>query len=297
MYYRRKILLALAESFPSGLSKTQFQKLLFLMTRGQSKKAYDFVPYKYGCFSFQAANDIRILTNSHLLRKQENSENTFFFNENESIVSTLKKEDRDLLQRIKIQFGEFSQEELIKHTYIEYPYYAINSKIANRLLDEKQLEKIDKQRREFSDTTLFTIGYEGISLENYINKLIINGVELLVDVRKNSFSMKYGFSKSQLQNACQSVDIQFIHIPELGIESSERKKLNSIQDYKELFDRYESSTLMESNKSLENIVELIKAHKRIALTCFEREVCMCHRGRITKRLSAWPDWDIPIRHL
>ncbi|WP_348602891.1 DUF488 family protein [Bartonella tribocorum] len=41
----------------------------------------------------------------------------------------------------------------------------------------------------------FTIGYEGKSLENYLNCLLENNIKILCDVRKNPISRKYGFSK------------------------------------------------------------------------------------------------------
>ncbi len=53
MYYRRKLELALIQAFGGELSKTDFQKLLFLLTQKQEKPDYDFVPYKYGCFLFK----------------------------------------------------------------------------------------------------------------------------------------------------------------------------------------------------------------------------------------------------
>ena len=61
LYYRRKILLALLEVFEGQLTAKSLQKFLFLFTRKQDVKAFDFVPYKYGCFSFQANQDIATL--------------------------------------------------------------------------------------------------------------------------------------------------------------------------------------------------------------------------------------------
>lgn len=58
LYYRRKILLALLEVFEGQLTAKSLQKYLFLFTRSQSEKTFDFVPYRYGCFSFQANQDI-----------------------------------------------------------------------------------------------------------------------------------------------------------------------------------------------------------------------------------------------
>ena len=53
-----------------------------------------------------------------------------------------------------------------------YPYYAINSTIAHSLLDAQQLKVVASSRPSGRNTILFTIGYEGISVEAYLNKLI-----------------------------------------------------------------------------------------------------------------------------
>ncbi len=88
-------------------------------------------------------------------------------------------------------------------------------------------------------------------------KLIKNDIRVLCDIRKNAFSMKYGFSKKQLkfivENAClpdRQVDIKYFHIPELGIESNKRQKLNSKKDYEKLFNDYEKNTLPGKIRSI-----------------------------------------------
>jgi uncharacterized protein YwgA len=40
------------------LEKIRLQKLLFLFTQGQTKAEYDFIPYKYGCFSYSENADM-----------------------------------------------------------------------------------------------------------------------------------------------------------------------------------------------------------------------------------------------
>jgi len=55
MYYRRKIILSLLQEFGGKLKRTDFQKFLFLVSEHQKKRAFDFIPYKYGCYSFQAS--------------------------------------------------------------------------------------------------------------------------------------------------------------------------------------------------------------------------------------------------
>ncbi|MDR2650887.1 MAG: DUF488 domain-containing protein [Prevotellaceae bacterium] len=297
LYYRRKILLALLEVFDNKLTAKSFQKYLFLFTRKQETKTFDFVPYKYGCFSFSANQDIATLKTYGYVEITDLENGRFIqLKKKENYCAALDLFDRQYLSDIKMDFGNLSQEELIKYTYIRYPFYAINSSIAEHLLTSEEYAKIKQQRHEFSDPVLFTIGYEDISLEAYINKLIINDVKILCDVRKNAFSHKYGFSKSQLNMACQGVGIKYVHLPALGIESELRQDLRSQKDYDILFERYEKTTL-KGNDSLNIIIELLKTDKRVALTCFEKNPSQCHRSRIAKELMAVENKNYTLKNL
>jgi len=294
MYYRRKYLLALIEGFPDGIGRTSLQKTLFLSTRLQEKKSYDFVPYKYGCYSFQANQDLNTMVKLELLGKENDN---WISKKDSNYINQLKKEDRVSIASTLKKYGEYSMNELIKETYLNYPFFATKSEIADKVLSKEELEKVNEQKRTFTAPQFYTIGYEGITLEKYINKLIINDVKLLCDVRKNSFSMKYGFSKKQLTNACNGVGIDYIHIPDLGIESQERKDLNTMGDYNRLFKKYEETVLETNQESLNYLMELCQKYNRVAITCFEKEVCMCHRGRIAKKLNEMKNWNIPQTNL
>jgi len=83
----------------------------------------------------------------------------------------------------------------MKHTYINFPYWATKSIKAESILSAGELEKVNKHKPVITETVLFTIGYEKISFEEYLNRLLNNDVKVLVDVRNNPLSMKYGFSK------------------------------------------------------------------------------------------------------
>jgi uncharacterized protein (DUF488 family) len=94
---------------------------------------------------------------------------------------------------IKSLYGKMNSDALMKHTYLNYPFFAINSVKANAILTKEELEKVYSYKPKGSKTILFTIGYEGISLEEYLTRLVKNDVKVLVDVRNNPQSMKYGF--------------------------------------------------------------------------------------------------------
>lgn len=118
---------------------------------------------------------------------------------------------------------------------------------------------------------------------------------LLVDARKNSFSMKYGFSKKQLKGMCEKMGIHFMHIPELGIDSGKRKNLESEKDYEALFKEYEAETLPEWKEQLSKLYELFKEYERVANTCFEKEHTTCHRHKISGHLQK--EFGVLVEHL
>jgi uncharacterized protein (DUF488 family) len=298
MYYRRKLLLGILEEFGGVLSHTKLQKILLLVTRKQSEKSFDFVPYKFGSFSFQANQDLSTLAKTGFVIDQTKDPGSdWVLDKNEDFFCALKKEDQAAIRQTKEEVSGFTQRELVRYTYLKYPYFAIKSQIASELLDAGELEKVNSQKRSFAEQAFFTIGYEGISLEAYLNKLIDNDVKLLCDVRKNSLSMKYGFSKNQLKRACESVGIAYIHIPQLGIDSDKRADLKTVNDYNKLFDEYEKTTLVDNKAQLEEIYILTQKYRRIAITCFEKEPCMCHRSRVANSLKLLPAWDIDQKHL
>ncbi len=298
LYYRRKIILSLLELFDGQLTAKCFQKYLFLFTRKQSTKSFDFIPYRYGCFSFQANQDLVTMQKYGYLDISEEPHGRFIrLKEKGNYLSMIDIFDKQALIDVKKAYGELNQNELIRYTYQQYPYYAINSSIAHELLDIKELETIKKQRRTLAESQLFSIGYEGISLELYINKLIINDVRVLCDVRKNAFSQKYGFSKSQLKTACEGVGIKYIHFPELGIESECRQALNTQKDYDNLFELYENTTLKNNVDVLIKVRTILENENRLALTCFEKDPKQCHRTRVARALMALPDINYTFKAL
>lgn len=294
MFYRRKIILALLEIFEDQLEKIQLQKLLFLFSQAQASPSYEFVPFNFGCFSFQANTDLKTMEKYGLV---SNNQNGWKKITSEDFITTLKKSDLKILRSMKILYEHMSTDELISLTYKKYPYYAINSQIAENKLNEIEFERVRSQRPSNMEKCLYTIGYEGISLENYLNKLLRANVKVLCDVRKNSFSMKFGFSKAQLKGACEGVGIKFFHLPEVGIDSNQRKELNSQSDYDLLFESYQRTTLQKTTETQEFILNLLWENHRVALTCFEAKSCQCHRSHLANAIAKLPEFHYSLIHL
>lgn len=294
MYYRRKLLLALLQMFDNSLERISLQKLLLIFSEKQTKPDFHFVPYRKGCYSFQANADLNTMIKYNQVMEVDKVWHKI---DTIDYIIDLKDADRKLLRLIKNQHSGKSKDELIRYTYLQYPYYALNSSIVHKVLTDSEYEVVEGFRPTQESTLLFTIGYEGVTLEQYLNKLIINNIKVLCDVRKNPLSMKYGFNKNQLKTACEGVGITYIHIPELGIESDMRQEINTQQDYDKLFMRYRNEILQETHSQQEFIIELVKSNKRVALTCFEANICQCHRKHLAEAIKHHPDFTYELKHI
>lgn len=291
---KKKIILAILEKLGKGITAKCMQKYLFIFSRSQVEdRIYDFVPYKYGCFSFQANQDLVALEKNGYIAIQdvENSDKLYTLLHNFHAFQDLDLFERKIIEDICLLYGKMSQNELIAYTYKRWPYTAINSVIKQQILNSEELLKVQEQKDKLRkvEPMLFTIGYEGFTLENYLNRLIRLNVHTLVDVRKNAFSMKYGFSKAILEKACIGVGIEYVHMPQLGIDSSKRQTLKSQRDYDTLFDEYERTTLKENWSFLLQLRSIVERDNRVCLTCFEKDPRQCHRTRIAKALMSLPN--------
>ncbi|MGH2622635.1 MAG: DUF488 family protein, partial [Sphingobacterium sp.] len=186
------------------------------------------------------------------------SETSFLKSDSIDYFGMLKSSDQMKLNDLKNSYGGMTSNTLIKHTYKNYPFWAIKSLILDNILDSEEIKVVNDSKPTSNSIILFTIGYEGVSLESYLLKLIKNGVKVLVDVRRNPLSMKFGFSKTLLKKYCSAVDIEYIHIPEVGIESESRKSLNSQADYDKLFENYKKTNLTRTLGIQTNILNLLK---------------------------------------
>ncbi|NJL12456.1 MAG: DUF488 domain-containing protein [Microscillaceae bacterium] len=294
LYYRRKILLALLEVFGGRVNKIDFQKLLLLFTQNTSKPVYDFLPYQYGCYSYQANWDLGALVLRGLI---VGTPEAWELKAENGYLAQLKKEDQAKLWHLFRSYKGFSTDDLLYLTYTALPYYAIKSKVLKRILSPTEIEKVKAQKSPRIPPTLYTIGYEGISVEKYFNKLILADVKVLCDVRKNPLSQKYGFSKSTLQTIAKAMGIKYVHIPELGIASEKRQNLKTQKDYQQLFEIYADTTLLTAEEHIKVIFELLKKHRGVALTCFEAHHCQCHRGTLAQHITQLPEWNAQLKHL
>ena len=293
MFYRRKILLALLEAFGGSLTPIDCRNLLLLFCLRRGKSYYDFFPHTSGPYSFLLCQDKARLISLGLLVAQD----AFIESDQERFFPQILKEDQFVLQALVMEMGRMSSEELMQWVYLEYPFIASRSKTALPTLSHSEYIRVQQVSNTDATPCLFTLGYEGLSIDAYVNILLANNITALIDVRKNPLSMKYGFSKTKLCKYLGQVNIAYFHIPNLGISSVLRKDLNDVSAYESLFDYYRLHILPEQKQAIEQVKAIANAQNRTALTCFEANAHYCHRHEITEYLEKDVSFTLPVIHL
>ena len=125
---------------------------------------------------------------------------------------------------------------------------------------------------------LYTVGYEGRSIDEFVSVLTSAGVEVLVDVRERALSRKKGFSKRSLGETLCTAGIRYRHEPLLGNPKENREPFR--QGEPEARERYLAHLNNGSRSAFDAVVELA-AESNVALMCFERDHDSCHRSCVS----------------
>jgi len=270
IYNREKLLLKAIDLMGNqkGDSKTYLVKTMFLLRQSfdYSEAGYNFFPHHYGPYSNVISEDLEHLKAEGLL-KEDKIEIT---NEGKKLLEETQFNGNitSKLNEINTNFSNLKQ--IKSFVYDNYKETTIKS---------------NDPRAKLTALTkgICSVGYEGDTIDSFLNKLILNNISLLIDVRKNAFSMKPAFRKKNLEKYLQKVEILYLHIPELGIDSEKRQNLESDEDYKILFKEYEKQLPTKKDK-IKQILNLGEK-QRVALMCFEADHNHCHRGTLSNNLG------------
>lgn len=132
---------------------------------------------------------------------------------------------------------------------------------------------------------VFTIGYEGATMDAFLAALAEAGVARVIDVRALPLSRRPGFSKTSLAASLAAAGIDYSHLKALGTPKRGRDaaKKGDIATLEAVYaDQLE---LPEAQAQVARMLALA-GEKPSALLCFERDPRHCHRTLLLEAEAA-----------
>jgi uncharacterized phage-associated protein len=287
MLNRQKIILLMLQEAGGFVSRLQLMKWSFLLaqetpSRG-GKAFYQFLPYHFGPFSFSLYQEVDNLIRDGLVEDVDGGGWEITPTASQAGL-TLPRSIRQDVSFIMDRYNHLSIGQLRDSIYSRYPWFTVNSKIIKKRA----------QARPVTEPAVYTMGYEGLMVDGFLNRLMKSGIQRLIDVRHNPVSRRYGFHKSTLARLCGYLEIGYCHLPELGIPSENRRNLQTPSDYIGLFDYYQHILLPHQTDAVRRLAQLLR-EKPGVLVCMEADPSFCHRSYLASAVA--PIADLPVTHL
>jgi len=141
--------------------------------------------------------------------------------------------------------------------------------------------------------TIYTIGYEGLTIDDFMDALDAFEIEMVVDIRERPQSRKPGFSKTALSAHLFRAKIGYAHMASLGCPKHIRDQYRIDGDWS----RYTSDFLKHLDAQQHSVIDLSKQthSSTCALLCFEADFNRCHRSLVADRLET--QFGAQIKHI
>lgn len=138
---------------------------------------------------------------------------------------------------------------------------------------------------------LFTIGYEGQTQPEVIDRLKAAGVQVLADVRAIAASRKAGFSKTVLGESLKAAGIDYVHLRDLGTPKAGRDAAHRgrIAEMRAIYDAHLAEPAAVAALAR---LETLAQERPTALLCFEADAAGCHRSILAERLRAADGFEV-----
>src|SRR3954466_11530481 len=139
--------------------------------------------------------------------------------------------------------------------------------------------------------TLFTIGYEGKTMDEFLAEVAAAGVERVIDVRAVAASRRPGFSKTALANALRERGVDYLHLRPLGTPAAGREAARKGRTAEM---RLIYAGQLETNQDALAMEQALAAaaEKKTALLCYEKAAPVCHRAMLAERMVARDGFEV-----
>jgi uncharacterized protein (DUF488 family) len=139
---------------------------------------------------------------------------------------------------------------------------------------------------------IFTIGYEGATMAEFLAALHQAGVRRVIDVRALPLSRRPGFSKTPLSSALAEAGIDYVHLKALGTPAEGRAaaRAGRTADLKRIY-----AGQLELAEAIAQSAQMLALAKETpsALLCFERDPAECHRTMLLDAVAP----EVEVSHL
>lgn len=288
MLNRQKCILYMIEQARRPVTRLEVTKWAFLLAQempsGGGSSFYDFLPYHYGPFSFTLVHEADRLVRSGYLRDARVGRSDAWERATDVPGDTadLSGSVQSNAARVVERFAAKPAAYLMDYVYEHFPWYTANSRV-------RQLEK-----RPVAPLGVYTVGYEGCSVDRLLNVLMLKGIRRIIDVRRNPVARRYGLHKSSLDRLCGKLDIDYVHVPAVGIGCELRRNLDGPDAYSKLFETYERKLLPSEPNAVAAIARMT-TEEPAALMCMEADPSMCHRSRLANVIASVTG--LPVCHI
>ena len=127
---------------------------------------------------------------------------------------------------------------------------------------------------------LYTFGYEGLTIEAFIERLKQARVQLIVDVRELPLSRKKGFSKNAFRSALAAAGIAYDHRAALGCPRPVRDRYKLDGEWQG-YTRGFQAHLATKGVEIADLTQTTLA-QTACLVCFEADFGFCHRTYVAR---------------
>jgi uncharacterized protein (DUF488 family) len=130
------------------------------------------------------------------------------------------------------------------------------------------------------------IGYEGLSLDAFVERLVDMEITVVADVRLTPLSRKPGFGKRALAERLAHKGIGYVHLPSLGNPKWNRAGFGGAQSE---LDRAKKTYRehLRSDAAQRALAELrvLAEEAAVGVLCFEADEDRCHRSVVLEEVA------------
>lgn len=267
---RQKLVISLINRSGGRVTRLHLVKQAFLLKENLDPRFaasfYGFVPYHSGPSSFTLYHELGSMASAGLVRFPS-LRAVEITDDGDKATRHLEPGLEQEIERFQETYGQYGTNELVDLVYSRYPWYTTRSR-------RRGYSAIQPKEADYA---VYTIGYEGMQVDEFLDLLLRSGIRRIIDVRRNAVSRRFGFAGSTLSSLARKMCVKYCHEPGVGVPTEWRDHLETAQDLSRLLQKYAGELLTDAEESVKRIDRWVVSEPS-ALMCMEADPARCHRS-------------------